>query len=43
MAGKRYSFVRRVDAATMSKDHTFVKVSSADTGGAFALMRTISN
>jgi quercetin dioxygenase-like cupin family protein len=40
MAGKRYSFVppgggRGYD---WSKDHTFVKVSSADTGGAFALM-----
>jgi quercetin dioxygenase-like cupin family protein len=40
MPGKRYSFVppgggRGYD---WSKDHTFVKVSSADTGGAFALM-----
>ena len=40
MAGKRYSFVPPGGGHgyDWSKDHTFVKVSSADTGGAFALM-----
>jgi hypothetical protein len=37
---KRYSFVKPGEGVNYdwSKDHTFVKVSTADTGGAFCLM-----
>jgi quercetin dioxygenase-like cupin family protein len=40
MAGKRYSFVPPGGGPNYdwTRDHTFVKVSTADTGGAFALM-----
>ena len=40
MAGKRYSFVPPGGGPSYdwTRDHTFVKVSAADTGGAFALM-----
>jgi len=40
MAGKRYSLVPPGGGRSYdwTRDHTFVKVSTADTGGAFALM-----
>jgi len=40
MAGKRYSFVPRGSGLNYdwTRDHTFVKVSTADRGGAFTLM-----
>ena len=40
MAGKRYSFVPPGGGRSYdwTRDHTFVKVSTADSGGAFALM-----
>ena len=40
MAGKRYSFVLPGGGPSYdwTRDHTFVKVSTADSGGAFALM-----
>jgi quercetin dioxygenase-like cupin family protein len=40
MTGKRYSFVPPGGGPNYdwTRDHTFVKVSTADTGGAFALM-----
>jgi quercetin dioxygenase-like cupin family protein len=40
MAGKRYSFVPPGGGPSYdwSRDHTFVKVSTSDSGGAFALM-----
>jgi quercetin dioxygenase-like cupin family protein len=40
MAGKRYSFVPPGGGRSYdwTRDHTFVKISTADTGGAFALM-----